>query len=612
MKKLFICGLLLLACMLTAAKEIKVVKAPYFGGCNSSRIEITKVTLYSDSTVVGASIYGQPEEEVDISASALLKADGRNYPLISKRGFVPQGYTRMPAEGKLDVMLIFEALPPEAQSFDFSENVEDGWEVYTVRLDGTRPEVQVPEQLKNQQLDYNLPLPTPKPQYGKMRIRGRLLGYMPQAPIQVSYRIKDWVCWTISPATIPVNPDGTFLLEDELLNAGLKELRIGPLKLQVFVVPDGELNITINYPAMLYSKTHLFRKEFAKERKIWFEGDYAGLNDELFSKPYELDIIPQLQNVGAMSVVQVKKKVLDHYRKTRKALLNDRKIGSTYRHFALLDLDGSTFSNVSAAKYIISYGPRKKGEKRGDLTMDEHYYDEIHGLDSLTSSYMMFAGDYLSIAEHFRDQFPDRMEIPSLWKDFKLVRKLSAPLSGIVPLTEQQLAVLDTVSEPVIRKYVIEKNRKNIEKLESVNGKGDYTICELDTSARGEEILKTLAAPYKGKVILIDLWATWCGPCMRAMKNMKPMKDALKGKEVVYLFLTNSSSPEGLWKVTIPDIHGQHFRLTGEQWMDLCTTYEFPGIPAYMVINKDGELVYKTVGFPGAETMKQKLLDVLN
>lgn len=611
MKRLFISGLLLLTCLLAAAKEIKTVKAPYFGGCNMLKMEITKVVLYSDSTVIDANIYGRPAEEVDIAASAILKADGQNYKLLSKHGFASEGYTKLSAEGILNAKLVFEAIPPETEAFDFTENVENGWSIYAVRLDGFCPRAQIPDRLINQKLDYDVPLPVPSPECGKVRIRGTLLGYLPQAPIPVSYRVKDWVCWDFRPVTVPLNPDGTFLLEDILMSPGLKELRIGPLKLQLFVVPGGELDITINYPAMLYSSTHLFRKEFAKERTVWFEGDYAGLNEELALNPYEMSVVKSLKNIGTLSVQQLKKNVLEHYQKTRKAILKDSKIGKTYRHFALLELTGNTFSNVSGAKYIISYAERKKGEKRGSLAMDEHYYDEILQLDSLSSPYMMFTEDYMIIAENIRNQFPDKMPVPSLWRDFELTHKLSSSLTGIVPLTEQELAVLDTISEPAIREYVMEKNQINIKKLESVTGKIGYTVCELDTAVRNGDILKTVLAPHKGKVVLIDLWATWCGPCMRAMKNMQPMKEALKGKDIVYLFLTNQTSPEGLWKITIPDIHGQHYRLTNEQWMDVCNAYDFPGIPAYLVVDKKGEIVYKNVGFPGVETMKQKLSDAL-
>lgn len=44
-------------------------------------------------------------------------------------------------------------------------------------------------------------------------------------------------------------------------------------------------------------------------------------------------------------------------------------------------------------------------------------------------------------------------------------------------------------------------------------------------------------------MILVDFWATWCGPCKMAMKQMKPMKKDLEGKDIVYVLLPERTRP---------------------------------------------------------------------
>lgn len=61
-------------------------------------------------------------------------------------------------------------------------------------------------------------------------------------------------------------------------------------------------------------------------------------------------------------------------------------------------------------------------------------------------------------------------------------------------------------------------------------------------------------------------------------------------------------------EITIPDIHGIHYRITNEQSAALGKLYEYPGIPTYFVIDREGKLSYKVTGFPGAEVMKEELL----
>ena len=58
------------------------------------------------------------------------------------------------------------------------------------------------------------------------------------------------------------------------------------------------------------------------------------------------------------------------------------------------------------------------------------------------------------------------------------------------------------------------------------------------------------------------------------------------------------------WKEMIPNIHGDHYRLTDKQWGELCNQMEIPGIPAYILINKDGSTAFSnlsTGGYPGNE-----------
>lgn len=44
------------------------------------------------------------------------------------------------------------------------------------------------------------------------------------------------------------------------------------------------------------------------------------------------------------------------------------------------------------------------------------------------------------------------------------------------------------------------------------------------------------------------------------------MKKELKDKDIIYLYITGETSPLGTWRNMIPDIHGEHFRVTDEQW----------------------------------------------
>ena len=155
-------------------------------------------------------------------------------------------------------------------------------------------------------------------------------------------------------------------------------------------------------------------------------------------------------------------------------------------------------------------------------------------------------------------------------------------------------------------KYVEEYKRSVASNKEKVTGNEHIHYLDMKEVAP-DKVLSTILDRYKGKTVLIDIWATWCGPCRVAIDQMKPMKQELEGKDIVYIYMTSSTSEFDTWKELIPDIHGEHYYLTEEQLNHILQQYGEQAYPTYAIYNSKGERTYLTTGFPGVEAMKKEL-----
>lgn len=102
-------------------------------------------------------------------------------------------------------------------------------------------------------------------------------------------------------------------------------------------------------------------------------------------------------------------------------------------------------------------------------------------------------------------------------------------------------------------------------------------------------------ADFKGKVVLIDFWATWCPPCRESIPAVEKVYKDYQGRDVQILGL-NLDEDSSVVPAFVKQFDMQYPVLLAGQ-SDAAREYGVRGIPAFYVIDKKGQMADKWVGF---------------
>lgn len=597
LKSVATAGVMAVAAMVCACSHSgsRTVDMPVITYANTTITDIVKVELTDSNTVLHINAYFRPNNWIRIAGDTHLMADGRKYAMTGTEGIEPDTEFWMPESGEADFRLIFEPLPFSTEKFDFIEGDAPGafrlWDVdLTGKKQPTYPEG-FPKELQKAPADG--PVPDMAFEIGETTVNLHVMPYKPELFGSMNLYVN--------------KPDGTqqeYVVKlDSLGNGSVSFDQYGTAS--AFLTANdyvyGHYTFYPGETADCYidarrsgnlAMSH--RKDFdaPSYRTSAHTGHYSNLDRNMAlhtEGTYGLNLYNGTFADYHMSGQEYKamvKALYDEYSDSL-AKMNDPQM---VKEMKMLYLQDDVLEAIGRMRFFLEHNYRHAHDAwrernlpadsiPGTLT-DEDYADVLTWFD-VANPKLLLAGNAIG-----KFNWNDKGADGDLSKSLMLFSEITAKANSQL-MTEENIDTLRTLSNPFFAAACDSINRRNARKIATLQGKADITPTP---DVPSDKVFDAIIAPHKGKVVIVDLWNTWCGPCRSAIAACEPMKDSeLSDDDIVWIYIADESSDQVKYLTMIPDIRGIHYKVSDDQIASIRNRFNVDGIPYYILVDRNGK-----------------------
>ena len=579
--------------LLSCGQREKVWENPEIGSASVNYFTFDKVVFTDSSTAVYMQIEYPSMGSWRFAKETYIEADGKRYAAIGSDSIVLGEYTKTdPVTWKKNFVLYFEPLPRNTKLFDMLEGFGPrDFNFFNIRPKGVKlPEAKIPADFLT---DYPEDDVWPEMVYSEdpATVHIKALNFKPGMNSEIlmwHFDITDPSSFHTDRITLNENGEADYSAKiyfPERIQAeyvASPTSRYGSFALP-FLAPGEEITILMDMnvvPDSVKSSFVGYKGYMAKyNRKFNNSKDLRSYDDEMPN--FDLDGIEKAKTVS--EIIAAREKLIKEYdayneKKGYNDLEKKHMFEYELRFFSLVsEFNDSLFKTQEFLDYILRVRPACFFDD-SNLFAESDYSDVC----------------YLFANTDVRGKGPDFCRFLYGVTQIRGGKKIEKPYIEDPDLSN----LYDRLSGDINTE--IEKNKKH-------NFAKNVHYLDLADVAP-ENILQTILSKYKGKTVVFDFWATWCGWCIKGHEEMAPLKEQLKDKNIVFVYLTSTSSPFDTWMRDIPDIPGDHYYLTEEQDNYMSDhIFGTGGVPKYVIYDTEGKQLYIQVGWGGLEKIQTEI-----
>ena len=602
---LFLIAAALGALLSSCTPANRVVENPLIETANTRTLDIVKVELSDTATVLHMNAYYRPKNWIVISSDSYLQIPARRFMLTGAEGITPDSLFWMPDSGRASFMLRFPPLPRGTKSFDFIESdCDDCFKLYGVDLTGKTEYPEFPEGLPRElrKAPKDGPVPDPIFAVGETRVNIHLLGFREGMFREISLYVNSLLNGQKSYDS-EITSDGVATFKFEQYGPSLiygNPAGPGSMHLNFWTAPGETADIYVDLTEKGKSIVQRRGKErkASHDRKLYATGTYADLNmlyDMRAEKQIGFDFYTGKFADYRMTADEYVQMIVSKYKMLTDSVARSG-MSEMMKELNLLSLKQEALCVMVTCSSLLEHNYRSVNnlwDRNAKIdykfaTLEPKHYAAVCGLFDINDPKLLMG---VRIFEYQRAALaPDidwaqLVEATSPLADLRKVSSLPSKAENDA-LTEADLASLRSLKNPFYAEACEAIQARVRRELAALEGK---VKIEETPDVAPDKLFDAIVAPYKGKVVLVDFWNTWCGPCQAAIKANEPLKTGeLKSDDIVWIYLANETSPLVTYKTQIGKIAGKHYRLNEEQWKYLCEKFKVDGIPSYVLVDRDG------------------------